>query len=487
MADRPDDASLVRVPLNTLVRVAGEVIAKLGSLAFFVVLARRLGADGYGEFAFALALTSALLIGSGFGTDELLARRVARDRTIAGSDLANVSALKTGMSVLLLGVAMAVVVIGGYPGTTIAATAILGVGVALEVLAKSWHAVFQGHERLELVSGCLIVQRAVMAVLGIAILLSGGGILGACAAYTVSAALGLALAELTLRRFTPATRARPSRSVTWMLLRAGFPIGIAGLLFVVLLRVDVVMLSFLGDSVEVGLYSAGYRLVDGLQFLTWSFGAAMLPWLARAGDGPRLSRTFMLALKLEAGALLPIGLVLSCFAPAIVRLLYGGGYADAAGPLRLLGLTVALYGVQSFASTVLIARDSAGTIARSAGIVAVQNILCNLFAIPLWGAVGAAGVALSSSALLAVLNVWQASRRTGGLNTRRAFAGPMVAGIAMAAVALTLPIGAVPAGAAALIVYAAVLATLEIIIHRDDVRAYVRALPAPLRVKLALL
>jgi O-antigen/teichoic acid export membrane protein len=236
----------------------------------------------------------------------------------------------------------------------------------------------------------------------------------------------------------------------------------------------------------VGLYSAGYRLVDAMQFVTWTFGAAMLPWFARAVDGPRLARTYMLALKLDAAALVPIGLVLSCFAPAIMRLVYGAAYAGGARPLTFLGLAVTLSGLQSFSATVLIARDSAGVVARSAALVAVQNIACNLVAIPLWGAGGAAAVALSSSALLAVLNMRQASRRTGHLAVVRAFAGPALAGAAMAAVAVALPVPAVPAAVAALLVYALVLAAVEWGRHRDDVRSYVRALPAPVRARLRL-
>ena len=73
-----------RVATNTIARAAGEAVAKIGSLAFYVVLARQLGSEDYGTFVFALTLTGTLLIGAGFGTDELIAREVARDRAGAG-------------------------------------------------------------------------------------------------------------------------------------------------------------------------------------------------------------------------------------------------------------------------------------------------------------------------------------------------------------------------------------------------------------------
>src|SRR4051794_36445827 len=77
-----------RVAVNAVARAAGEAVAKVASLAFYIVLARELGHEQYGAFVFALALTGTLLIASGFGTDDLVARRVARDHALAGPDLA---------------------------------------------------------------------------------------------------------------------------------------------------------------------------------------------------------------------------------------------------------------------------------------------------------------------------------------------------------------------------------------------------------------
>ena len=203
----------------------------------------------------------------------------------------------------------------------------------------------------------------------------------------------------------------------------------------VLLKVDVLLLAFLTNNDEVGLYAAAARLVEGTQFVAWAFNAAMLPWVALT-TGAALARGYMLGLKLLAAGLIPVGAILACFAGPIVDLLYGDEFAGAALPLALLGCTVALYGLQSFSGTVLIGRDSPGILVRIAGAVVIQNIACNLVAIPLWGADGAAGVALSSSVLMATLTIWFGTRRTRAFSPVRAFGGPVLAGAALVAVAL---------------------------------------------------
>jgi O-antigen/teichoic acid export membrane protein len=198
-----------------------------------------------------------------------------------------------------------------------------------------------------------------------------------------------------------------------------------------------------------------------------------------------MERGFMLGLKFEVGLLLPVGIVFTVFAPSIIHLLYGEQFDGAVFPLRILGCTIAAYGLQSFAGVVLIARDAPSALVRNVAIVCAQNLACNAIAIPLAGADGAAVVTLSSSLLLATLAVWQASRRTGGLWLVRAFAGPAVAAAAMAAVALAAPFPPVAAGALALAVYAAVLAGIEYTAYPDDVGSYLRALPRPWRPRLA--
>ena len=169
-----------RVARNAAVRMGGEIVAKLASLAFFVVMARELGARGFGEFQFALALTGALIYLAGFGTDQLLAREVARDRGTRGP--------AAGRRRRREGARRAADARGGGADRRRSATPRRGagrpstssaLGALLEVLSKSWHSIFQGYERLDLVSATLIVQRTLTAAVGIAVLLSGGGLVAA--------------------------------------------------------------------------------------------------------------------------------------------------------------------------------------------------------------------------------------------------------------------------------------------------------------------
>jgi O-antigen/teichoic acid export membrane protein len=462
-----------RVARNAFARMGGEVIAKAGSLAFYVTMARELGTEGFGAYQFALALTTALGYLAGFGTDALLARETARDRGRAPQLLADAAAVKLLGGALMLGVALAIVTVGGYSTTERAAVVVVGIGSVLEITSRSWFSVFQGYERLDLVSLVLIAQRFSTAVVGITILLAGGGILAAGAVYAGGAALSVVLSELTLRRLGT-RRARVDRSRWGALVRAGIPIGAISLLMTLLLRVDVTMLSFLTDTATVGIYAVAYRLVEATYFVGSALAAAMLPWLARAHLNT--ARGFALGLRAVVALLTPVAVGFALFAEPLIDLLYGPRFEAAATPLRLMAAVVLMYGVNAFTGTALIARDRPLAYAKLIAPVLVINIGLNFALIPTYGADGAAFNALVSSVLLAALALREAHRVLGRGDLNGAFAGALAGAAAMTAVVLALDLPWVAEAILGGVAYAAGLAAWEWLTRREDARAILGAL-----------
>jgi O-antigen/teichoic acid export membrane protein len=467
------------VARNAAARAAGEILAKLGSLAFFVVMARRLGTVGFGEFQFALALTGALVVVAGFGTDDYLAREVSRDRRRAGRLLADAVAVKVVGGITLLGVAAAIVNVGAYSVQARLVVYVVGVGALLEVVSKSWFSIFQAHQRLELASATLIAQRLVTAAAGIAVLAAGGGVVAAAVVYAAGSLFAILVAELWLRRLH-LRRAALQPSGWAALARTSVPIGLITLLGAVLLRLDVTLLSFLGDAAKVGIYAVAFRLVEATQFLGSAFAAAMLPWLARAERSGRvgLARGYGLGLTVVVALLLPVALGLVLFARPIIDLLYGEAFAGAVVPLQLLGMMTLLWGINAFASTLLIARDRPGSYVRLLVPVIVQNIAFNLLLIPRFGARGAAFDAVFSGFLLAALALRQAHVAIGRADLVGAFAGPALGGAAMTALVLLLHLPWLLEATAGVAVYAIVVGAFEWFMRREDARLYLRVLPA---------
>jgi O-antigen/teichoic acid export membrane protein len=128
------------------------------------------------------------------------------------------------------------------------------------------------------------------------------------------------------------------------------------------------------------------------------------------------------------------------------------------------------------AITVAVARNRPRPVAVIVSCAVVLSLVLNVVTIPRFGAAGAAGSALLCSLALAIALTLHERRRVGRIHVVRSCAGPVVAGLAMAAVGLAVPL---PLAAHVLVTAAAYvlgLAAVEGLCCRDDLALFRRAL-----------
>jgi O-antigen/teichoic acid export membrane protein len=475
-----------RVASGTAARAVGELIAKAASVAFYIAIARELGDARFGDFIFGLSLAQVLLVIAGLGTEELITREVAQEHTRLDELFGDVIAVKGLLLVALWAVVGLIPLVGGYPAETTLAVLLIAAGVGFEYQTKTLYAVFQAHERQHFIAASMITQRTVTALAGIAVLLSGGGLIAVSLVFLAGGVIGLATAVWWLLRFVARPTLRSDRSRWSRLIKTSYPLGLVTVLYLGLVRLDAALLSFLtgGDNATVGDYGAAHRLIEATMFISVAFGGAMLPWMARQQVERRVSpaRGYEIGLKVLIALLLPIGLVFGLLAPEWIDLVYGAGYEEAVTPLRLLAVMTVLFGIISFVGIVMIARDRPREFIRPAAVVLAQNVATNLILIPTLGATGAALSSVISGVLLGGWTMWKTQRALEGVSTVRIWASPVLAGGALTGVIVLLGGLTVATMAAATAAYAAVFLVLERVTFPADFGLYQRALGRPTQV-----
>lgn len=455
---------------NTGVQAAADILGKVASLAFYVVMARELGQRGFGDFTFALSLALVLTMFAEFGIDALITRTVAVERGTARQLLTDSLLVKAGFG--LIGVIAAVVVafVGGYTAEVRAAVAILAVAAVVDLLAKSFYAVFQALDDMAPIAASFMLQRYVTAAVGIVALLAGADVVAVAAIYLGGALLALAYSAWRLAR-----RVRPSRVVSpargRVLVRASAALGVLVLLQTALFRIDAVILSQLKGNDAVGLYGVAYRLLESTLFLSYTFVASLLPTLSRLTreSTPTVGEAFELGLKLIASALLAVGTCFALFAEPMVHILYSKEFDEAIPAVRLLGGAAAFYGVSYLAAHVLIAQRRQGVLPWITLGVLILNVVLNLLLIPEYSFKGAAAVTSVSEIALATGALWFALRITGPVAVRRIATGPVAGCVAICAVAAVAGTGLLGLVLGAL-VYLPVLYAVEHRLFPHDVR-----------------
>jgi O-antigen/teichoic acid export membrane protein/peptidoglycan/xylan/chitin deacetylase (PgdA/CDA1 family) len=452
-----------RAARNTTVRAAAEIAGKLATFVLFAALTRAVGQKGVGQYVIALAFMQITTLPIGVGTDQYLLRQVARDRANLDRLFFNILALKLALTVPVLTVALLVLNLIGYDTRTREAAYVLTVGLLLTLIGKTFEGVFNGTERGDLLALSLVVQRIVTAVMGLALLAAGYGVVAVAASYSAGSAVGVLTSGLVLRRHIGIPGGKVDRRTWPGLVTTSFPFAIQDVFNLLLFRLDAVILSLLATQAAVGRYGSAYRLLESTLFVAWALeGAftAMYAYLGRDSD-PTVGSVFQRSIKVSLVLLLPVAVPLIVLAEPICVVVFGADFRAAADPLRLLAPVVVIICVVVLSGSLISSRLGPRRLVPIAAMATALNTGLNLALIPSLDDSGSALAMLITEIVFVGFTMRLATREVGGIDWRATFVAPLTAGLAMAGSMLALmqlPLVALAVGA---IVYVAVFVMLE--------------------------
>ena len=311
-------------------------------------------------------------------------------------------------------------------------------------------------------AGYLVTQRFLFALLAIVALAVAAGVNGVAAAWALSWVL-VALPALALLRRRHGIGVGPDigalREHGHTLLRAAGPLFIADALTQAHARNAPVLLQIVSGATEVGTYVAARRLVEGLHLLPMAVGIALFPRLATADQGA--SNDARVALRLMGVFSAAVCLGGWLWADEGINLLFGVGYVQAAGPLKVMLGTLAIMTVNSVLSLMLVARGGERAYAGVLGIATITNLACALPFVRDFGALATAWASVVSEGALGVGCLWALGSSARTVLPLREW-GRLWAATAVALVGLWLVKSLSPVVAAAL-TGAAIVAGMELL------------------------
>lgn len=452
-----------RAARNTTVRAAAEIAGKLATFVLFAALTRAVGQKGVGQYVIALAFMQIATLPIGVGTDQYMLRQVARDRTNLDRLFFNILGLKLALTVPVLTMALLVLNLIGYDTRTRETAYVLTVGLLLTLIGKTFEGVFNGTERGDLLALSLVVQRIVTAVMGLALLAAGYGVVAVAASYSAGAAVGVITSGLVLRRYIGIPRRKVNRRTWPGLVTTSFPFAIQDVFNLLLFRLDAVILSLLATQTAVGRYGSAYRLLESTLFVAWALeGAftAMYAYLGRESD-PTVGSVFQRSIKVSLVLLLPVAVPLIVLAEPICVVVFGADFRAAADPLRLLAPVVVIICVVVLSGSLISSRLGPRRLVPIAAMATALNTGLNLALIPSLDDSGSALAMLITEIVFVGFTMRLATREVGGIDWRATFVAPLAAALAMGACMLALmqlPLVALAVGAT---VYVAVFVMLE--------------------------
>jgi O-antigen/teichoic acid export membrane protein len=290
----------------------------------------------------------------------------------------------------------------------------------VNAFAENLAAYFQAVERMARWTQASAIFGIVSSLVGVAMLVSTNSIVAFSWGFVAGwvCALGWLLVGLP-------PEVRRSRSSAAPIAEVGkglAPFAVAFIGIAIYCKVDVLLIERWSGTVQAGVYTAAYKVVDIFQALVVVAAGAVYPRLSRSatdGSGPSLGGQRATELLL-LGAV-PVGLGLFLLSTPAVSVLYGEDYAASGPVVARLALLLPLLSVSILGGYVLGAVGRMDVVALLYGVAVAINVALNAWLIPTMGAEGAALARLGSESLLLVAFVYALGRYARAAPTRVAW------------------------------------------------------------------
>ncbi|HEX5043425.1 MAG TPA: flippase [Candidatus Polarisedimenticolaceae bacterium] len=467
--------STVRTTLKNMAALAtGQAAYRLGLVALEILLARSIAPSQFGDFAAALGFAGIFLVVMDMGVALGLVRSVSRRDPGAATYFGNSLALRGWMA---LGVFPVMVGLAAWlqPASRVPLVALLGLFVIASSFQEVLASVHQGLKEMEWIAGFRLAIVAATAAGVLFALAMRSSLPLVVAAYPVAGIAGFALwYAVTSRRLRP----RVDRATMGMVLRDTLLYGGMYVASVLTFRQGVVVLSFFRSGVDIADFAAGYRLLEVSSKIPLVISMALVPEMFRsARENPaRLELLFRMQLRVLGLLVLPVAVAIALFAPEIIRLIYGPGYAGAVPVLRVFACMLPLSFMDGALGDSLTARDLQGRRTRIYVIVLVIGLVANVLLAWIWGPVGSAAALLVSEMALFTLLTVTLGTVTSLKPLRRVGRGALAALAAGAACWLLRDrVSSLALGPAFLVLYVVLCFAFQAV-HREELSRLVRRL-----------
>nr|WP_276315720.1 flippase [Ectothiorhodospira shaposhnikovii] len=402
---------------------AGSMVVKLASVALAfvtaIVLARTLGAEGYGVYAFVLSLIMLLAIPAQVGLPQLVVRETAKAQANVNWGLMRGLWRWSNLFVTLFSVV--VVTLGGmafwlgseWLGDQRWQTLVVGFAlVPLIALGNVRGAALRGLRRVVLGQlpesilrpGLLLAMLLAVVWWWNAEVLTPASVMGlhglaALAAFLVGVVL-------LLRARPRALRANPQpqyESAYWR--RAAVPLAMLAGLHLINSHTDIIMLGTIRTDEEVGVYRIVLQVATLVVFGLDAMNQVLQPHFARLyaqNDLARLQRLVTRSARIILLLALPPVLVMVVFGGPLLELLFGVEYRLGVLALGILAIGQLINAAMGSVGMLLNMTGHERDTVRGVAIAAVCNVVMNLVLIPPFGLNGAA---ISTAMTLLIWNM----------------------------------------------------------------------------------
>ena len=383
-----------RLFINGTSIFGGEAIARLATALMALVVARFYGLEALGNYGYALALASVLLIVPDFGLHLFVVREIASSSSKRVPEVFwNVHGLKLGLSAIVTAFAVSFGELAIADRERRLLFYVLTIRILLQSFSQAAMAVFKALEQMHYVA----LQQSVNSIVVIvwtALSLFVGARLPILVAGLIAGQVAETLVGWTiLRKRLPFLHFKSwDRQAMTRIAAASFPFGVTAILLALNLRIDVLILSRYASSRILGQFNSAAWFVIAMFLGASLLMSVLFPRLSRileqqSGLASEYVRTLLKnALMFTALS----SLVVWVFAPRIISVAFGPEFSPATHLLRILAPALPLVALNTIFFYIFAAARRRFVCLVTLGFGLVAGTFLSVYLTSRYGATGSA-------------------------------------------------------------------------------------------------
>lgn len=389
---------------NSLALAAGGIIAQVAFICIDVSIARSLGKESFGLFSTAFVISSIALIVVDLGMGMKLVKDGARDAIVISSLFSTTIILKFIFYVISYPIILIALWTLDYGNDFLEFFSVFYLFTLVMVLQESFGAVYSAKQQMGI--NALFQGTTPLVILLLLTLLfyflEDSSLFDVAIAYVAGSSI------VTICWFILISKSiRPKITLENPLetIKDSYLFGFIGLLSILFLKVDTLMLSYMEDMAAVGIYVAGYKLLDLAHKIPILVSRVIAPVMFNYKLTDKLKYKSITDSTLRGATICGIiaSMIFYISAEPIIILIFGEQYETSVIILKILSGSFAIKFMSTILGVTLMTSDLQSYRVKALSIATISNVLLNLLLISVYGVIGAAVATIISELILLLL------------------------------------------------------------------------------------
>ncbi|MFA6423026.1 MAG: flippase [Patescibacteria group bacterium] len=401
-----------KVAYNTTVQIVGKVVTTIISLFIIGILTRSLGVNGFGQYTTAFAYVNfiAVIVDMGFFT--VLVREIVFAKYPLEKIVNNIITFRAVIAIVIYLISVIIAQFLPYEP-------IIKIGIALASLAvfflsmnSTIIALFQAKFRIDKGVISDVIGRLIILISLLVISHKSTNLTLIITAYIIGNFVNFVINYLFAKKYVAI---KPAFDFEFwkMIYKEALPMGILIIIGFIYFKIDMVVLSLMKPSYDVGIYGASYKVLEIVLTLPAMFMGAMFPIITQyiSQKDERLNNAVQKSfdfLNLITWPIVIGGIFLSV---PIIKIIGGNEFVNASAiswhgyaitpsiVLSILLLALGLSGISLLFGQVVLAMKKQRDLIMPNIIIAIINLSLNIIFIHYWSYLAAAIITVLSEFL----------------------------------------------------------------------------------------